>query len=501
MVGTGKKQKGCPVCTLLRKGRGWYNEKNYSSKKVNLRSYCSLREISAKRGDDLVKIIKNARIITMDPQRRFFTNGAIVVEGRRIAAIGESVALEKQYAGAQQIDAKGMLVIPGLINAHTHIYQILYKGLGDDASLSDWLKKCVYPMSLELQGRDCYHAAMLTAVEMIKGGATTYVDCHYMNRDLECQDYIAEATKVSGLRGVLGRATIDHAPAPGALREPVAQAVAECERVIKTYRGAADGRISVRVEALNEKLASAEMLRAMRGVADSFGVGLNMHIAEAAERVKECQERFGMTSIEYAHSLGILGPDALLAHCCWLSEHDKHLLAETGTSVAHNPVSNQYLADGVAPIPALIKLGVNITAGPDGACSNNNQNMFDVMKSAALLHKVNSLDPEIMTADTAFEMVTINAAKALGMEKDIGSLEVGKYADLAMIDTTQPCMTPCFNPLSNLVYAATPDVVQSTMIHGELLMYERKLLFIDEKETVAKANEASWCLARRAGLV
>ena len=447
-----------------------------------------------------MKIIKNAKIITMDPQRRTFDCGAIVINGSRITAVGESAALEQQYADAEVIDAKGMLVIPGLINAHTHIYQCLYKGLGDDVALSNWLKKCVYPMSLALQGKDCYDATMLTAVEMIKGGSTTYVDCHYMNKDLECQDYIAEATKVSGLRGVMGRGTIDHAPAPEALREPIPHAISECERIIKTYRGAADGRISVRVEALNEKLASTEMLKAMRGIANQFGVGINMHIAEAAERVKECQERFGMTSIEYAHSIGILGPDALLAHCCWLSEHDKQLLAETGTSVAHNPVSNQYLSDGVAPVPELLKMGVNVTAGPDGACSNNNQNMFDVMKSAALLHKVHYLDPEIMTADKVFEMVTINAAKAIGMEKDIGSLEVGKYADLAIIDLNQPCMIPCFNPLSNLVYAATPDVVNSTMIHGELLMRDRKLLHIDEKETLAKASETCWNLARRAGL-
>jgi 5-methylthioadenosine/S-adenosylhomocysteine deaminase len=436
----------------------------------------------------------------MDPQRRTFDCGAIAVDGSRIAAIGESAKLEQQYTGAEVIDAKGMLVIPGLINAHTHIYQCLYKGLGDDASLSNWLKKCVYPMSLALKGKDCYDATMLTAVEMIKGGSTTYVDCHYMNKDLECQDYIAEATKVSGLRGVLGRGTIDHAPAPEALRESIPQAVAECERVIKTYRGAADGRLSVRVEALNEKLASTEMLHAMRGVANDYKVGINMHIAEAAERVKESQERFGMTSIEYAHSIGILGPDALLAHCCWLSEHDKQLLKETRTSVAHNPVSNQYLADGVAPVPELIKMGVNVTAGPDGACSNNNQNMFDVMKSAALLHKVHYLDPEIMTADKVFEMVTINAAKAIGMENDIGSLEVGKYADLAIIDLDQPCMIPCFNPLSNLVYAATPDVVNSTMIHGELLMRDRKLLRFDEKEALAKASATAWDLARRAGL-
>ena len=447
-----------------------------------------------------MQIIKNARIITMDPQRRILDDGALVISGSRIAAVGDRAELEAQYPGAAVINAKGMLVIPGLINAHTHIYQVLYKGLGDDASLSDWLKKCVYPMSLHLTGKDCYHAMMLSAAEMIKGGTTTFVDCHYMNRDLSCQDYLAQGVIDSGIRGVLGRGTIDAAPAPEPLRESVAQAVSEAERVIKAYRGAADGRLGVRVEALNEKLASREMISAMRAVAKEQGVGTNMHIAEAAERVKECQEKLGMTSIEYIHSLGVTGPDVLLAHCCWLSEHDKEILAETGTNVAHNPVSNQYLADGVAPVPDLIRRGVNVTAGPDGACSNNNQNMFDVMKSAALLHKVHSLDPEIITAQQVFEMVTINAARAIGMEKDLGSLEVGKYADLAIIDLRRPCMTPCFRPVSNLVYAATPDVVDTVMIHGRLVMRGRELVGMDEAAVVAGAGEAALALARRSGL-
>lgn len=448
-----------------------------------------------------MKLIKHGRIITMDGQRRVLEDGAVAVSGQRIEAVGERQELERRYPEAQVIDAGGMLVIPGLINAHTHIFQILYKGLGDDAALSDWLKKCVYPMSLQLTGRDCYHAMRLSAVEMIKGGTTTFVDCHYMNRDLECQDYLAQAVKECGIRGVLGRGTIDSAPAPEALRETIPQAVAEAERVIKAYEGAAEGRLSVRLEALNEKLASREMIAAMRAVAREQGVGINMHIAEAAERVKECREKLGMTSIEYIHSLGVTGPDVLLAHCCWLSEHDREILAETGTSVAHNPVSNQYLADGVAPVPDLIRRGVNVTAGPDGACSNNNQNMFDVMKSAALLHKVHSLDPEIITAQQVFEMVTINAARAIGRERDLGSLEAGKYADLAIIDPNQPCMVPCFRPVSNLVYAATPDVVDTVMIHGELVMRRRELTALDEGEILSQAGAAAMDLARRSGLL
>ena len=447
-----------------------------------------------------MKIVKNARIITMDPQRRTFDDGAVVISGSRIAAVGERTELEKQYPGAAAVDVKGMLVIPGLINAHTHIYQCLFKGLGDDASLTGWLRRCVYPMSLHLTGEDCYHAMLLSAAEMIRGGTTTFVDSHYANRDLTCQDQLARAAEESGIRGVLGRCSIDSAPAPEPLRESVGQAVAEAERVIKTYHGAADGRLSVRVEALNEKLASRELITALRAVAREQGVGTNMHVAEAAERVRECQEKLGMTSIEYIHSLGVTGPDVLLAHCCWLSERDIEILARTGTHVAHNPVSNQYLADGVAPVPELLRRGINVTAGPDGACSNNNQNMFDVMKSAALLHKVHSLDPECINAGQVFEMVTVNAARALGMEREIGSIEAGKYADLTVIDTGRPCMTPCFRPVSNLVYAATPEVVDTVLIHGEVVLRGGELTRLDEAAIAAGASRAAWNLARRSGL-
>lgn len=208
-----------------------------------------------------------------------------------------------------------------------------------------------------------------------------------------------------------------------------------------------------------------------------------------------------MTSIEYAQSLGIAGEDVLLAHCCWLSDHDIDLIAQTGTHVAHNPVSNQYLADGVAPIPKMIAKGINVAAGPDGACSNNNQNMFDVMKSAALLHKVHNLDPVSMTAEQALAMVTINAAKAIGKESDLGSIEKGKLADLIIVDQFSPGMTPCFDPISNLVYAATPEIVQTVMIDGKIVMKNRDLKTMDHQLIINRANNAAYRLARKAGVL
>ena len=212
-----------------------------------------------------MKLIKNARIITMDAQRRAFDDGAVAIAGSRIEAVGERQALERRYPEAETIDAGGMLLIPGLINAHTHIYQVLYKGLGDDAALSGWLKKCVYPMSLNLTGQDCYHAMKLSAVEMIRGGTTTFVDCHYMNRDLSCQDYLAQAVTDSGIRGVLGRGTIDAAPAPEPLRESVAQAVAEAERVIAATADSAATEFECSVACIGATTCQ-------QGVRDSQGV-------------------------------------------------------------------------------------------------------------------------------------------------------------------------------------------------------------------------------------
>lgn len=448
-----------------------------------------------------MKVINNAYVITMDAERHIYPKASLAIERNRIKEISEKNDSTLRYPNAEVIDAGGMLLLPGLINAHTHIFQILYKGLGDDAALYDWLWKCIYPMSLNLSAEDCYDAARLTALEMIQGGCTTFIDSHYVNIDLGCQDALAAAIEETGIRGVLGRASIDSAPAPERMRESITQAVSESERIIKQYQSAADGRISVRVEALNEKLASQELLEAIRAVSIENHVGMNMHIAEVEERTKELQEKCGMTSIEYAQSLGIAGKDVLLAHCCWLTEHDIDLIAQAGTHVAHNPVSNQYLADGIAPIPKMIAKGINVTAGPDGACSNNNQNMFDVMKSAALLHKVHDLDPISLTAQQALEMITINAAKAIGREDDLGSIEEGKIADLIIVDQFTPEMTPCFDPVSNLVYAATPHVVDSVMIDGRFVMKHRELKTLDPHIVIEKANQTAVQLAKKAGLI
>ncbi|MGI5824303.1 MAG: amidohydrolase family protein [Bacillota bacterium] len=441
-------------------------------------------------------LIKNANIITMDKERKRWTDGAVLVDGTEIADIGDSQVLSKKYPDAEVFDASGKIIIPGLINAHTHIFQILYRGLGDDVPLLDWLKKCIWPMSLNLTAEDCYWAAMLSAVEMLKCGTTTFVDSHYINLDLRCQDKIAEAVIESGIRGILGRGTVNGAGAPEAARESVEQAVDEACRVIETYNGAAEGRLAVRVEPLNEALATADMIKAMSDVARRYNTGMNMHISEALPRVEQFKKDHGVSPIKYLSELGVLGPELLLAHCCWIDDEDIDLLAESNTAVAHNPVSNQFLADGVCPVPKLLAKGVRVTMGPDGAASNNNNNMFQVIKAAPLLHKLSNLKATALTAEKSFEMVTVDAAAALNMSDRIGSLEIGKKADLVVIDPLCSVMVPSFNLISNLVYAGDNELVESVMVNGEFVMKDKKILTFDEAEILKQADKAAWKLAK-----
>ncbi|NMA13044.1 MAG: amidohydrolase [Chloroflexi bacterium] len=446
-------------------------------------------------------LITNGWIVTMDKQRNIYRNGALAIDGSRITEVGETNALKQKYPQAEIIDATNKVVIPGLVNGHVHLFQVLYRGLGDDLALADWLSECIYRMSLNLTGNDVYHATLLAATEMLKGGVTCYVDSHYINWDLSCQDKIAEATVLSGIRGIMGRSTVDVAPVPEKLREAVDQAIRESERIIKTYHNQADGLLKVRLEPLNEALASTEMMLAMREVSRQYGVGMNMHMMEALPRVRTMTAKFGMTPVKYLYKLGILDSDLLLAHCCWVDDVDMDLIAETGAKVAHNPVSNQYLADGVAPVPRMLEKGIVVTIGSDGACSNNNHDMFEAMKLTALMHKVKNLDPEIMTAEKVLTMATIDAARALGLEDEIGSLEAGKRADVVLVDIDHPSMTPCFNPVSNLVYAATSNAVNTVLVNGRIVVQDRNLLTLDEEKVLHDANQAAWNLAEKSGAI
>ena len=347
--------------------------------------------------------------------------------------------------------------------------------------------------------RESKIGALLNELEMIKTGTTTFNDSHYINIDKHCHDAIAEATEEIGMRGIIGRAAVNNAPVPEVFHETPDVAVRECERVIKAFHGSANGRITVRVEPMSEALTTRDMVQAIRAVSREYKVGMNMHAAETITRVENMRRKYGFSTIEYLYDAGVLGPDVLLGHCIWISRKEIEILRVTDTKVAHNSVSNQYLADGVAPIPELIRAGVTVGLGPDGAASNNNQDMFQAMKLAVLMQKANRLDPESLTAEKALEMATIDGAKALNMEKEIGSLEVGKKADLIIVSNQVPEMRPTLAFVSNLVYAASGALVDTVIIDGRIVMRKREVLTIDEDKLLSEIDGTVMKMVRDSG--
>ena len=444
-------------------------------------------------------LITNGRIVTMDAERRVIRHGAVLIEGNRIKDIGQNAELLARYPDVERLDAADNTVMPGLINTHTHLFQSLFRGLGDDLSLTDWITKCIYPLSTQLMRRESKIGALLNELEMIKTGTTTFNDSHYINIDKHCHDAIAEATEEIGMRGIIGRAAVNNAPVPEVFHETPDVAVRECERVIKAFHGSANGRITVRVEPMSEALTTRDMVQAIRAVSREYQVGMNMHAAETITRVENMRRKYGFSTIEFLYDAGVLGPDVLLGHCIWISRKEIEILRVTDTKVAHNSVSNQYLADGVAPIPELIRAGVTVGLGPDGAASNNNQDMFQAMKLAVLMQKANRLDPESLTAEKALEMATIDGAKALNMEKEIGSLEVGKKADLIIVSNQVPEMRPTLAFVSNLVYAASGALVDTVIIDGRIVMHKREVLTIDEEKLLSEIDGTVMKMVRDSG--
>jgi len=445
-------------------------------------------------------IIKNGVVMTLDPERRVFQDGAVVVEDATILDVGKSAELSSRYPEALEIDASNHAVLPGLINAHTHLFQMLSRGIGDNLPLQEWLDRCIWPISRRIGRAESKLAALAASAEMIKSGTTTFVDSHYVTVQKDCYDGIAEAIDESGIRGVIGRSTVDSEAALPEFREKVDTAVKEAERVIKTYHGKADGRINVRVEPLNELLASRDMVLAMRDVARQYGVGFSMHAAETATRIDVNRRKYGDTTIKWLHELGVLGPDVLLAHCVWVDDEEIHLLASTKCGVAHNPVANQYLADGIAPVPKMLAEGVRVAVATDGSGSNNSQNVFEAMKSAVLIHRVNELDTSVMTAERALELGTIDAARAIGLEDQIGSLEPEKRADIILVDLDRVEMLPSMSAVSNLVFSTSCKAVDTVLVNGRVLMENRRLNTLKEKEIVRNANRVTRRLVDQAGL-
>src|SRR5688572_25345433 len=425
-------------------------------------------------------IVTGGIVVTVDGERHVYSPGAVAVDGTTIVGVGMAADIAARFKGAEQIDTVGSIVIPGLINTHGHAPMVLYRGLADDLRLQEWLEKYIFPAEAKTVSREMVRAGTrLAALEMIQSGTTTYADMYYFEEE------IARVTKAAGMRGVLGQ-TIIRFPVPDA--KTPKEGLARNESFIKEF--ANDDLIVPAVAPHSPYTLDASDLLASRALAAWYGAPVLIHVAETETELGSSKKAHaGMSPVAYLQSIGFWGPRTVAKHGVWVDAADIKLLHSHQVAVSHNPESNMKLASGIAPVPEYLAAGVTVGLGTDGAASNNDLDMFEAMRFAALLHKAKTGDPRVLPAATALKIATLSGARALGLEKQTGSLEAGKRADLVVVATAGARMTPLYNPVSHLVYAARGEDVRTVMVNGRVLMRDRRMLTLDENAVLAEARK------------
>ncbi len=415
-------------------------------------------------------LVLGGKIVTMDGSRRVIDEGGIAVTGGRIMAIGSRAEIEKAYTSRQRVNAAGKLIVPGLINGHTHIPMVLFRGLADDLDLQDWLTKYIFPAEAKNVSEDFVRAGTrLGLAEMIRGGTTTYCDMYYF------EDAIADETAKAGVRGVLGETVIDF---PVADNKTNAEAMAYVEKFVSHWQG--NDLIIPAIAPHAPYTVSEEHLKAMRAFSDRTGAPIVTHISETKREVEDSIKAKGASPVDYLERIGFLNERVIAAHMVWPQAGEIEILKRRRVGIVHNPQSNMKLASGVAPVPRMLDEGILLGLGTDGAASNNDLNMWEEMDTAAKLHKVFSGDPKVISAQQAFELATIRGAAALHLEKEIGSLEKGKRADIVILERDALNQIPLYNVYSDLVYATKASDVETVIINGRLVMRNRRLLTLNE---------------------
>ncbi len=451
-------------------------------------------------------LFTNATVITMNPSREMISDGAIAIAGNRIVAVDKASALLARYPDDEIVDVGGKLIIPGLIDTHVHLAQAMIRGCADDMALIQWLCERVWVLQGNYTQEDGYTSARLCIAEMLKSGTTTFLESMLAHR--YGFDGIAQAVSESGIRACLAGIVMDigtyatqdeNSMHPGLIESRETSLLGVMDMHSK-WQGAANDRIHVWFGPRTPGGVTSELYREMSGLAHQHDMGITMHLAEVEADKIFLQEKYGLSPVLYADSVGLLGPKSVMVHMVWLNEQDIDRLATTKTSVSHNPSSNSKLASGVCKVPLMLEKGVNVALGCDGGPSNNDYDMIREMKLAAIIHKAVALDPLIVPAETVLEMATINGARSLGLEHEIGSLEVGKKADLVVIDLDRLHTTPSPNPISTLVYAATGGEVDTVVVDGKMVVQGGRLLSMDESEIKQQARRQAVQVYKRAGI-
>ncbi len=438
-------------------------------------------ELAARQATDVSLIIANGIVITVDGSRRILNPGSIAINGTQIVAIDTPAAIASRYRSADTIDAAGKVVMPGLINTHTHAAMVMFRGLGNDLALMDWLQKYIFPAEAKTVTPAFVRVgSRLALLEMIQSGTTTYADMYYFEEE------VARVTKAAGVRGVLGQTVIEF-PVPDA--KTPADALKRTEAFAQEF--AHDDLITPSIAPHAVYTLDAATLTAASNLAKKYNMPLQIHLAETSAEIGLSQDRHKQRPVAFLDSLQFWAPITIGAHGIWINPEEIAVLRQRNVGISNNPESNMKLASGTAPVVGYRQAGVNVGLGTDGAASNNDLDMFEAMRQAAFQQKLVSMDPRVISAPEALELATIGGARVLGQQARIGSLEAGKRADVIVVGMSRSRQTPLFDPVSQVVYASRGDDVETTIVNGKVLMRDRKVLTLDETAVLRQARVAA----------
>lgn len=441
-------------------------------------------------------LIKNGYVISMNKNREIFKNGSVLIEDDKIKAVGK-VEHSLVNADAEIYDVQGKIILPGLVNTHVHLSQQLGRGVADDVVLLTWLRERVWPYESSFNYEDSLISSTACCVELIKTGVTTFLEAggQYV-------DAMAEAVEKCGLRACLSKSTMDEGEGlPKAWQKTAQEELDFQEELFKKYNDTADGRIKIWFGLRTIFNNSDELIKGTKTLADKYNTGIHMHVLEVKEEMDYTRATRGETTVEHMNRLGALGPNLVAAHTVWLTEREIDLFRLYDVKVSHNPGAAMKVVLGFAKIPEMLEKGIAVSIGTDGAPSNNRMDMMRDMYLTSLIHKGRTLNPKTVSAEQVLEMATINGARCALMEKEIGSLEVGKKADLIILNPDTIHSLPVIDPVANIVYAMSSENVESNMCNGKWLMKNREILFLDEKDLLEKVKIQNKKVMDKAGIV
>ena len=441
-------------------------------------------------------LIKNGYVISMNKNREIFKNGSVLIEDDKIKAVGK-VEHSLVNADAEIYDAQGKIILPGLVNTHVHLSQQLGRGVADDVVLLTWLRERVWPYESSFNYEDSLISSTACCVELIKTGVTTFLEAggQYV-------DAMAEAVEKCGLRACLSKSTMDEGEGlPKAWQKTTQEELDFQEELFKKYNNTAEGRIKIWFGLRTIFNNSDELIKGTKILADKYKTGIHMHVLEVKEEMDYTRATREETTVEHMNRLGALGPNLVAAHTVWLTEREIDLFRLYDVKVSHNPGAAMKVVLGFAKIPEMLEKGIAVSIGTDGAPSNNRMDMMRDMYLTSLIHKGRTLNPKTVSAEQVLEMATINGARCALMEKEIGSLEVGKKADLIILNPDTIHSLPVIDPVANIVYAMSSENIESSMCNGKWLMKNREILFLDEKELLEKIKIQNKKVMDKAGIV